>query len=674
MTDAPTSSTVAPGSAVRTNPIADGAAMRRTKGLSLRFKFLAFNLLIAFVPTIILFSAWEYASYNAALRELEEKLDEVLAIQSDILAAPLWNLEGDRMQLVLDAILKDSDFVMAAVSDHRGRLMAQSGVISPHHQGQVINSSHAIVSGSGDSTELLGELSLIATDTRISELVTKHLYLDVAIIALWLLASITAALVAFRRTIDTPLSRLLEAIHSTGQNLRRKRVNWSSEDEMGVVVRQFNKMQDRQEEYEDELQSAQANLERRVKERTVELVTARDEAHAASNAKSEFLAVMSHELRTPLNGVLGLTETLMDTTLSREQNNQLALIKESGWGLMSLLNDMLDLTKVETGSLKLEYLTFDLEHMVKRVTELWTGIIADKGLTFTLETPDELLPLIHSDPTRLRQVIQNLLSNAIKFTDAGEVSMTVTWSALAGNRARIAFQVRDTGPGIDSDVQSSIFDRFTQADTSITRRFGGSGLGLSICRELVALMDGTIGVSSEAGSGSAFWFTIECDIGEEADKVVLNNDQDTPDDDGTQSGLEDLQILVAEDNHVNRMVIKAILDSFGIKAAVVENGSLALEAVKAGGFDIVLMDVQMPVMDGITATAEIRALEGESASIPVIALTANAMHGDRERYLAQGFTEYVSKPIDARALHTALVRCSRAGIVDTEVPAQSLQA
>jgi signal transduction histidine kinase/ActR/RegA family two-component response regulator len=630
--------------------------------LSLRFKFLAVNLCVALIPTIIVFSAWEYFSYVTAVHQLEQRIDEVSAIQSEILGAPVWNLETDRMELVLDAILQDSDFVMALVHDERGRLLAQSGAVAADQAPHIITTTNSIHFDTGAMRVFIGELNLIASDERIRTQIWSRLYVDFCMILLWLCAAICATWYAFRRTIETPLSRLLDAIHRTRQNVERTPVDWTSDDEMGVVINQFNAMQERQEQYEAELEAGRSNLEVRVKERTAELVRARDEADAASRAKSEFLAVMSHELRTPLNGVLGLAQSLLDTTLDGEQQNRIALMKESGWALMSLLDDMLDLTKVETGSLELEILTFDLEHTVKRISDLWSGMIEEKGLVYALELPDEPLPLIKSDPTRLRQVIQNLLSNAIKFTKAGEIRLNVSCQESGDDRVEVRFEVHDTGEGIDPQVQDGIFEKFTQADNSITRRFGGSGLGLSICRELAALMGGDIGVDSTPGQGSCFWFTIVCDKGSaEAATEVASSEENTESPDPNPSGRA-LRLLVAEDNHVNRVVIRCILESMGHTPVLVENGEEAVAAVASDTYDIVLMDVQMPVMDGISATRTIRSSTGRSRDIPIIAITANAMRGDRERFLADGFSDYVSKPIDAVELHKTLERCAPAEV------------
>ena len=630
-----------------------------SRGRSLRFKFLAFNLSIVLLSAGLLFGFWEYLFHTRSMDLLERKVDEVVAIQSSVLAVPVWNLEQDRIELILRAILKDQDFVLALVTDDSGKALARAGV-PPGANSNTVTTTSAIVHGQGAGAQFLGELTLVADDQRLAALVRERLLLDLIIIVLLLTAAILAALIAFRRTIEIPLSRLLRAIYSAKHGQRNQPVVWNSADEMGVVVSEFNDLQARQARYEADLRAARDNLEQRVKERTAELQSALDAADVANKAKSEFLAVMSHELRTPLNGVLGLTDSVLAEELPRQQRERLLLVRESGSSLLELLNDLLDLSKIETGSIEFELLTFDLQALLDRVSRFWQSIIDAEGLRFVLEQPDGRAPIVHADPTRLRQVLFNLLNNAVKFTDEGEIRLRVSHSKEAGGRLLLRFEVIDSGIGIAPEAQDKLFKRFSQADSSTTRKFGGTGLGLSICRELCELMEGEVGAESEPGKGSTFWFTVRCEAGDSADAVEdpwpsFRSDLRRP-----GGGQRRLRILVAEDNKVNRIVIDSLVKRMGHQAHIVNNGLEAVEAVRADGarrYDLVLMDVQMPEMDGCAAAEAIRALPGPEAALPIIALTANAMRGDREKYLACGMTDYVPKPIEPQALLAAIERC-----------------
>lgn len=630
------------------------------RGRGLRFKFLVFNLSIALLSASLLFGLWEYFFHARALDLLERKVDEVVAIQSSVLAVPVWNLEQDRIELILRAILKDEDFVLALVTDEEGNSLVRVGE-APDPGATTVTTSSAIVHGREGETEFLGELTLVAGEARLAELARERLLLDLFLILLLLTSAIVAALIAFRRTIEIPLSRLLKGIYSAKYGRRSSPVVWNSADEMGVVVSEFNDLQARQARYEDDLKAARDNLEQRVEARTAELRTALEAADVANKAKSEFLAVMSHELRTPLNGVLGLTDAILAESLPEQQREKLLLVRESGTTLLELLNDLLDVSKIEAGSIEFERVTFDLQELLDRIARFWQPLAEDKSVGFHLELPDGRAPLIHGDPMRLRQVLFNLLNNALKFTEQGAIRLRVDVRDDGEDYLMLRFEVIDSGIGIEPEVQDKLFKRFSQADSSITRKFGGSGLGLSICRELSALMGGEVGVESVPGEGSTFWFTARYRRGqaeEAVDDPWPSFESELPEPCRASSSL---RILVAEDNKVNQLVIDSLVGRLGHRADIVPNGEQAVRAVREQAFDLVLMDIQMPEMDGCTATRQIRALEGPESAVPIIALTANAMRGDRERYLACGMTDYVAKPIEPEALRAAISRCTGSG-------------
>ncbi len=425
---------------------------------------------------------------------------------------------------------------------------------------------------------------------------------------------------------------------------------------------------------ERRLADLNAALERRVAERTAslaeangELRRARARADKASQAKSDFLAAMSHEIRTPMNGVLGMLDLLRHETAEEERRHYLELAHDSASGLLIVINDILDHSRLEARSLALEATCFDPEEQARKVVALLGEGAREKGVALTVDVAPDLPTVVTGDPTRLRQILFNLVGNALKFTESG--SVTITGSARSTDDAgvELRFEVADTGIGMSSDVRSRIFKRFGQADGSTARRYGGTGLGLAISRELVRLMGGEIGVESTEGQGSRFWFTIRCRHAGAAEKTgtertstarmgTARTGAAAP---AVSAPAEGARILVVEDNAVNQLLVSRMLAKGGHAVEIVRDGGEAVARIAEGRFDLVLMDIHLPGIDGVTATRRIRALAGQAAAIPIIALTANAMNGDRDGYLAAGMDDYVSKPIDASALHAAIGRVLR---------------
>jgi signal transduction histidine kinase len=377
------------------------------------------------------------------------------------------------------------------------------------------------------------------------------------------------------------------------------------------------------------------------------LETAERAAMSASAAKSVFLATMSHELRTPMNGVLGMAHALTTGPLNEQQARQVDMLIRSGEGLMTILNDVLDVSKIESGKLDLEILVFDLRDLVDEVVGLWAQAAQAKDVRL-IAAVDPLAPTwVSGDPTRLRQILTNLISNALKFTASGAVTLRV---GPAG-AAFLEIQVVDTGIGMSTEQQARLFQAFSQADASITRRFGGTGLGLAICKQLTELMGGAITVRSAPGEGSAFTVALPLPAAV-APRIALE---------APCEGIAGLRILVADDNRINQLVARTILEAAGAQVEVADNGRHALERLGEQAFDAVLMDVHMPDMDGLEALRRVRAgAAGAGAGdIPVIALTADVMHGDEGDLLACGFDAVQPKPIRPADLVRAIAEAAR---------------
>jgi PAS domain S-box-containing protein len=432
--------------------------------------------------------------------------------------------------------------------------------------------------------------------------------------------------------------------------LRDITANKASEE---ALRRSEGNLQDRVVELED----ARDRLEKHKSEMAAlaeQASLARQAADNANQAKSEFLAIVSHEIRTPMNAIIGFARMLDEAGLAKPHGEYASLILRAGDALMTILNDILDLSKIEAGRIELEEVAFAVADKLKVIEELWRTPAQQKDLYLRMEIDAAVPAIVVGDPMRIRQVLFNLVNNAIKFTSSGGVTVSVNLGQSPGQRTGAAlelrFEVRDTGIGIPAEKQAIIFDAFTQADSSTNRRHGGTGLGLNICKRLVDMMGGQIGVESAPGAGSTFWFTVACH-----EAALIAADREVADVE-VQNPSRAMRILLAEDHALNQMMIRIMLEAAGHQVEVVDDGLQAVHAVRSKPYDVILMDISMPEMDGVQATRRIRELEGPESQIPIIALTANAMKGDREKFLAAGMTDYLSKPIHIKSLIMALER------------------
>jgi len=568
--------------------------------------------------------------WAVSLQESRATTSAMNAVVARIAAPALVAGDNAAAGRAMDSMIGAPGVREASLLDARGRIVAIRRDPGPVGADEHVVRTPVTVDG-----RTVGALVTTVEAPTLADLAPRYAALT---LALFFGAAGIAMFVAttLARRITQPVNRLSEAMTEVAQSGRFTLVAEDADDDLfRSLARSFNQL----------ISKLDAN-DRDLRATLGELVVARDQAHAANVLKSQFLANMSHEIRTPLNGVLAMADVMSRDELGIRQRERLGVIRESGELLLSVINDVLDLSKIEAGRLELAVCDFSLDEMAEGAVSAFQVMATGKGLRFGIAVDPGAAGWWTGDPDRIRQVLSNLVSNAIKFTVEGAVAVRFSLGPSGGLRLTVS----DTGIGIAQDKLPTLFEKFIQADNSTTRRFGGTGLGLAICRELAQLMGGQVTARSIEGEGSTFVVDLPLARGkapmaaEPAEATAGPQDQ------------RRLRILAAEDNATNQKVLQAVLEPLDVHLQIVPDGREAVDAWRGGGFDLILMDIQMPVMDGVEAAKAIRAAEVSERlpRTPILALTANALVHQVEAYLAAGMDGHVSKPIELKRLYDAI--------------------
>jgi signal transduction histidine kinase/ActR/RegA family two-component response regulator len=584
---------------------------------------------VVLVAACLTFMLQQWAVARTTSHQVHQSLAEITAATA---GPAIVHGAADHIQAPLSSLSRSPSVVSARLVDTQGRLLAsyrRAGAA-----GTAGEETEDITAAVTEQGRPVGRVVMTVRRPQLAPLLPQFIALTAALLfggvgmALFLARSLAHRVIA-------PVQRLSEAMHEVAEGGGFTPVEVTAQDALfRSLTSSFNHLLGKLDEREEDLKRAMRDLE-----------GARDVANAANVLKTHFLANMSHEIRTPLNGVLAMAEVMSMGELAPLQRERLHVIQQSGGLLLTVLNDVLDLSKIEAGKLTLTDDAFDLAPAIVQPREAFGTIAQNKGLTFRFEVAPEAQGWWRGDADRLRQIVGNLLSNAVKFTTHGAVETLVDVNPQTG---ALRLVVRDTGVGIAPEKLPTLFEKFTQADNSATRRFGGTGLGLAICRELTQMMGGAIDVESREGKGSTFTVELPLPRAEANDDVAAGPTPCRSD--------KGLRLLAAEDNPTNQQVLAAVMDSLDLDVDIVADGHQAVEAWKTGEYDLILMDIQMPVMDGIAAAREIRRSERSSgrSRTPIVALTANALTHQVAEYMAAGMDGHVAKPIEIAKLYEAI--------------------
>lgn len=645
----------------------------------LSFRLTRDTVLIAMVLGLALNMIQVTLDYFSAQESMENEIRALIEISHSPASQIAYNIDVRLAEELLDGLLRHPATIDARIIDNDGHTMAASSESSPTSPYRWISDA-LFGSNRSFSDELkVQQLADLPLGTLNLTIDTYHYGLQFLQRAGYTLISgffkslaLSAALLGIfyfvlTRPMMTVINTLGRVQADTPEKVRLPIPANHQEDEIGAMVGIINQHLETIDSTLDQLRQAESSmknystqLEREVDDRTREiseknsalqrgnraLIKAKEDAVRRARSRANFLASMSHEIRTPLNGVLGMLGLALEGNLEQEQRDRLEIALTAGQSLLGLLNDILDISKVEAGKLSLENIPFSVRNLIEECATLHAQQAKMKNIELRMDIDPELPTMFLGDPTRTRQVLNNLLSNAIKFTEQGRVRIHAT--RFGGN---LRIDVMDTGIGMSKEGLHRIFSPFSQADTDTTRLYGGTGLGLTLCRQLVERMHGQIMVDSEVGHGTHFTVTLPLPVytqtTQQAEKPLPIEETPTP--------VKGLHVLLVEDNQVNQLVASSLLRKLGHSVDLAENGKQALEALEERNYDMVLMDCQMPVMDGYEATQKIRENPAWKR-LPVIAVTANVMQGDREDCLASGMNDYITKPYNRNELKAAIDR------------------